>query len=837
MLYYNQTPQAVLRELNATEAGLPPSEVDERQRLYGPNTVRIQDESWWSKVSQPFKSIFMAVLFVAAIISFWRNETLDGILILVIMAVNATIYYVQRISTERVLRSLQKHIIQMVDVRRDDRVMSVDSIQLVPGDIISLSEGERVPADARIISGSNIRVDESMLTGESVPIDKQIAEVSGHKEVYEQSPMLFQGSFMVSGEVQAVVTTIGNETEFGKLAVLSKKQEVVSPIQKKIDSLVNKSIGVIAGIVIVAFVLALREGMALAESLRFVIAIGVSAVPEDLPVAISVVLVLGMRRMARKKALVRNTKAIETVGVVTAIATDKTGTLTRNRLSVQEIWRPVGGSHNLLRLAARAVNKGSSKSHDPLDIAIDDYVGGVPVGLDDLIASFPFNQTTSSSGNLWRQDGKLLLVIKGAPEPILKHSGLSVREREAAENALDYFTKQGYRVIALAQTDLAQRIDSLDDIPKSNKFDFAGFLAIADELRPEAKRAIQVADKAGVAVKMITGDHFETAFHIGRELGIVERRDQVFDARKMATMSDEELVLVVQTTRVFSRVIPEDKYRILMIMKQSGVIAMTGDGVNDVPALSSAHVGFAMGSGSQMAKDAGDIVLLDDDFRHIVEAVSEGRTIFANIRRMIVYLFSTNIGEVLTTLGALVMGMPAPLLPIQILWINLVTDSALVIPLGLEPGEKTNMLRPPRSPSAPVLSRFIVTRIILMAVTMAATVLALYLIFYKHNGITYANTIAFSALVVIQWSSALCARSTYESLFKRIRIWSGGFMVGMSIAVAIQVLAMFGPLQTVLHIAYVNYLDLLVTGAIAFVVPVVVSELHKLVGRRLLHKI
>ncbi len=836
MLYYNQTPQSVLKELNTTEAGLPPTEVEERRRLYGANTVRVQGESWWSRAVEPFKSIFMAVLFVAAAISFWHNEQLDGILILVIISVNATIYYVQRISTERVLRSLQKHTVQMVDVRRDSAVLSVDAMDLVPGDIISLSEGERVPADARIIGGSNIRVDESLLTGESVPIGKQIAEVNGRKEVYEQSPMIFQGSFVVSGEVLAVVTTIGNETEFGKLAVLSKKQEPVSPIQKKIDTLVNRSVGVIAAIILVAFVLALREGMALSESLRFVLAIGVSAVPEDLPVAISVILVLGMRRMARKKALVRNASAIETVGVVTAIATDKTGTLTRNKLSVQEIWRPVGAVHNLVRLAARSINNGTSKMHDPLDVAIEDYVGRVHIGVDDLVASFPFNQATSSSGNLWREDGKLLLVVKGAPEKILKKSDLTTREREAAENALDYFTKQGYRVIALAQAHPARKVDSLEELPKSIQFDFAGFLAIADELRPEAKRAIQAAERAGVAVKMITGDHFETAFHIGQELGIVETRDQVFDARKMATMSDEELKSIVARTRVFSRVIPEDKYRILMIMKQDGVVAMTGDGVNDVPALSSAHVGFAMGSGSQMAKDAGDIVLLDDNFRHIVEAINEGRTIFANIRRMIVYLFSTNIGEVLTAIGALVMGLPAPLLPIQILWVNLVTDSALVIPLGLEPGEKTNMLRPPRSPKAPVLSKFIVSRLVVMAIAMAATVLVMYVIFDKRYGAAYANTIAFSSLVVIQWSSALCVRSTYESIFKRIRVWSGAFIVGLSIAVAVQVLAMFGPLQEVMHVSSVNYLDLLTTGLIAFIVPVVVSEIHKLIGRRLLHK-
>ncbi len=834
MLYYNKTVTATLKELNASPKGLHPSEVNKRLALYGLNTIRIKGEPLWRKIIEPFANVFMLVLFIAAILSIIHHTPIDAIIIIGIMAISAIIYYIQRFSTDRVLRSLQKHTAQTVSVLRDGKVRSVDSLKLVPGDIIMLSEGEKVPADARLIEGANVRVDEALLTGESVPITKVTDALRGEKQIYEQTNLLFQGSFIVSGEATAVVVTTGNNTEFGRLAALSEQTEMRSPVQKKIDHLVNQIIAAVGGIAVIALVLSLLRGTELVEAIRFVMALSVSAVPESLPIAISVILVLGMRRMAVKKALVRNMRAIETVGVITTIATDKTGTLTKNKLSVQETWQPHWVSHHLPTHIRHSANHSAAKVHDPLDIAMVEYADAekvVPLKGQPL-HHLPFSHEHAMSGNVWHHGNLYRLTIKGAPEAILSRSILTEAEREEAELSLVHLTSQGYRVIALAQTELKKPLQAIEELPSKTRLDFVGFIAVADTLRPEAKHAIKTALTAGVTVRMITGDHFETAYHIGRQLGMVTTRDQVFDSRRMDTMTDEELGQAIRDVRVFSRVIPENKYRLLSILKRHNITAMTGDGVNDVPALSNAHVGIAMGSGSQIAKDAGDIILLDDNFKSIIDAMREGRRIISNVRRMLYYLLATNAGEALTMIGALVVGIPVPLVAVQILWVNLVTDTSMVIPLGLEKGEKNAMLRKPERPNAPILSRYLTTRMIMVAVSMAITTLTLYITFSNLYGHEYGRTIAFCALVVMQWASAFNARSDYESVFKRIFVWSTPFYIGLAFAVAMQALAVFGPLQSLLHITPVAIGDLVITGAIAFAVPIVLVEIHKFFGRR-----
>ena len=337
MLYYNQSVSRTLDDLHATEKGLSHTDAKERLATYGPNTIKVSGEPLWKKLIEPFASVFMLVLFVAAGISLFQGHALDAIIVLTIIAVSALIYYVQRFSTERILRSLQAHTAQDVDTLRDGKYMAIDTTNLVPGDIIQLTEGEKIPADARVIRASSVRADEALLTGESAPVSKQIEAIDGEKEVYEQTNMLFQGAFIISGEVTAVVVHTGNDTEFGRLAALSSRTDMSSPVQHKIDTLISQIIAGVAALAVVAFGLAILRGMELSESIRFVMALAVSAVPESLPIAISVILVLGMRRMAAKKALIRNMRAIETVGVITTIATDKTGTLTKNKLTVQEV--------------------------------------------------------------------------------------------------------------------------------------------------------------------------------------------------------------------------------------------------------------------------------------------------------------------------------------------------------------------------------------------------------------------------------------------------------------------------------------------------------------------
>lgn len=840
MLFYNQSVEEVYAELRTQANGLSRHEVTTRLKTYGPNSLRIKGEPLWRKLVEPFANVFMLVLFIATIISLLHHAYIDAVIIVSIMLISALIYYVQRFSTERILRSLQKHSVQRIEVVRGGETVTIEDSQLVPGDIVRLNEGDKIPADIRITIGENIRADESILTGESLPINKSVDALAGKKQVYEQTNLLFRGSFLVGGQATGVVIRTGNQTEFGKIAALTGKgqENNQSPVQKKIDKLLTYIIAVVAAIAVIAFILALVRGIEFTEALQFVMALSVSAVPESLPVAISVILVLGMRRMAAKKALVRTMRSIETIGVITTIATDKTGTLTKNKLSVQEFWQPSGIDHHLPTIAQRTINHLSERARDPLDIAMIEFTAAQElVALKgEAVKKLPFDQAFSMSGNIWHHKGRYDLTIKGAPEKVLERSNLPAGKLREAEAVLQRLTSQGYRVIAVATTKLDRPLEVFQDMHKKLSFDFVGFLAVADTLRPTARRAIMTAQNAGVSVRMITGDHFETAFHIGQQLGLVTDRSQVFDSRQMDDMNDRELGKKVADARVFSRVTPENKFRILQLLKAKEITAMTGDGVNDVPALSSAHVGLAMGSGSQIAKDAGDIILLNDNFASIVRAMREGRIIFSNIRRMLLYLLSTNTGEVIVSIGALIVGMPVPLMPVQILWVNLVTDTTMVIPLGLEPGEKGVMKQKPTSPKAPLLGRYLITRLILVALTMGIVTLGMYAYFYTTHGVEYAQTIAFNALVVMQWANAFNARSTFESIISRIRVFSKTFYIGLAIGILLQVLAIVGPLQSLLHVYPVDMADLLITGTIAFIIPIITVEIHKLIGRRLMPK-
>ncbi len=836
---YEKSAQIILDELETTKHGLSSLDATERLGRDGLNSIQVVRTPLWKKILEPLLNIFMLVLFVAACISFYHGDIVDAIIILAIIFVSAGIHYIQRFSTERIIRSLKKHTNQHIKTYRNAKLTAINSEHLVVGDVISLGEGEKVPADVRLIEAKDVRVDESMLTGESNPVNKQTAAIHGKKQIYEQTNMLFQGSFITSGIAVAVVVKTGNNTAFGQLAALSQNQDTSSPVQKKIDKLVTQIIATVGGMSIVAFGLAMLRGMEITEAIKFVLALAVSAAPESLPVAISVVLVFAMRRMTARKALVRTMSAIESVGTITTIATDKTGTLTKNQLTVQETWQPeVSKKYSLAEAVSRSISFVEAQTiSDPLDAAFLRYIASEnQTAYSRPVTALPFNQSFSMSGNIWKHKNKLTLSIKGAPEKILQNSSLTSNEQEQITAVLHRLTGQGYRVIALAQADIIEPIDKFEAIPPKTPFEFIGLVAVADILRPEAKRAIAAATRAGVTVRMITGDHAETAFHIARSLGMASTREQVFDAQHMSAMTDKELDHAIKNVRVFARVVPEHKYRILSLLKRHNITAMTGDGVNDVPALTNAHVGIAMGSGSDIAKEAGDIVLLDDNFKSIIDAMKEGRIVVSNIRRMLYYLLTTSAAGTLTMLGALVVGMPVPLLPVQILWINLVTDSVLVIPLGLEKGERSVMKHPPRRPRSPILNKFIIARIAIVAGVMAAVTLAIYGAYLESMGESYARTIAFCALVVMQWSNALNARSDHESIVSRLRIWSTPFAIGLTIATALQLFALFGPLQQWLHLTTVSFGDLALTSFVAFIIPIVVVEIHKFIGRTFYHK-
>jgi Ca2+-transporting ATPase len=522
-------------------------------------------------------------------------------------------------------------------------------------------------------------------------------------------------------------------------------------------------------------------------------------------------------------------RAIETIGVITTIATDKTGTLTMNKLTVQDYWSFVKHDSNFKQAVAQALINPDA-SHDPLDTAFLDFtkVHGKALVSTEPLATFSFSQKLAMSGNVWHDGSKFKLVVKGAPERILDVSNVTEADRERAMQKLAEYTSEGQRVIGIAEVTLSSQPKNLEAGIKSKHLKFIGLVSVADQIRRESHSAVAAARSAGVSVRMITGDHFETAYQIGKKIGIVESRDQVFDCSKLGLLNEAELLNTIRGTFVFSRGTPESKLKILNLLEKENITAMTGDGVNDVPALAGANVGIAMGSGSYIARDAGDIVLLDDNFKSIVTAMKEGRVIVANIRRMLFYLLSTNAGEVLTMLGALLLSASLPLEPVQILWINIVTDTFFIIPLGLEPAEDNVMKKKPESPNAPILDTHTITRMVLVAITVAVITLFAYLYYKPILGQAAAGTLAFMALAITQWSNAFNARSSYQSVFTRLKVMNGKFYICLGLAIIFQLAIFVEPLKSWMHVASVPLFELALVSAVSFIVPILVVELHKL---------
>ncbi len=837
--FYNQTVKETLGEFAVDpEKGLNLREVHKRQEAYGKNILKFKETPLWRKLLEPFMDIFMVILLVAMLLSAIQQDWIETIAIGVIIVADTIIYYIQRFSTERILRSLKSNTQHGVAVIRDGEEQTLDATELVPGDVVVLREGDRIPADGRIINESGLLADEAMLTGESTAIAKDARAISGIKKVYEQRNMVFAGSFVVTGTGKVLVTATGNDTEYGRIASLASSVEESSPISEKINKLVFKIAIVVVALAAVVLVVQLVDGINLLDALKFTLAMIVSAVPEGLPIAISIILALCAKRMARKQALIKELKAIESIGIVTTIASDKTGTLTENRLELKEIWTPTAKA-NFKDSLARATllqsslidASGGSSVADPLDICLLNYLQTQNYPLDKLtpLKTYAFDQSLKLSGNLYSdKQGNLQLTVKGAPEVILNRAQLKQKDRELIEAQLLELAGKGYKVIALGSGKLKHEINELVRLEKDDKLTFEGFIAIADAIRPEAAQAIKQTARMGVKTKMVTGDHASTAYAIGKELGLAKDVSEVLDCSKLGNINDDDLADLVRTTTVFARVTPEDKFRILKAIKENEICAMTGDGVNDVPALMGAHVGIAMGDSSSIVQDAGDIVLLDNNFKNITEAIRESRTVLANIRRMLGYLLATNAGEALTMLGALLLFGNHILTPIQILWINLVTDSLLVIPLGLEPPESQILRRKPEHKDAAILSSSMVIRMIIIAVTMTTITLGTYFVsnLVLHSP-EQANTLAFTALVVMQWSSAITARGTYESVWQRLKVRNHGFIWALFAAVLLQVSAIFGPLMSIVDTVTVPLAALAIVVVVAFLIPFVVVEIYK----------
>lgn len=838
--FYNQTAAEVIEQFHTDGAkGLTSAKAAELRLQYGPNTLQVAETPLWRKILQPFADIFMIILIIAMILSALQRNWLEAVTILVIIAINAIIYYIQQFSTEKILRSLKRSTLHSVTVLRDGTEQDLEATALVPGDIVILREGDRIPADGRIISESGLLTNEAMLTGESESIAKDAKAISGPRKVYEQRNMVFSGSFVITGSGKFVVTATGNHTEYGRIASLASSLSETSPIQKKMDRLVGQIAIIVIAVAVLVLIIQLFDQIPLLEALEFTLAMVVSAVPEGLPIAISIILALCAARMAKKQALVRELQAIESIGIVTTIASDKTGTLTENRLELKELWSPNLSRSEFLKSLAGATLGGFSSAlapetgpvMDPLDVCIINFLrqNRQTSAFYDSLHTYAFDQSIKLSGNLFRdQNGKYFLQVKGAPETILARSHLSAKDLAIANDKLIGLANRGFKVVAVASAKIDHEINELSRLDKDTVFRFEGFVAVADALRKAVPAAIRQAARMGVKTKMVTGDHAGTAFAIGREAGLAEDFSQVLDCSNLDKINDNDLVDAVKTTTIFARVTPENKYRILSAIKKTEFCAMTGDGVNDVPALVGAHVGIAMGDAPSIVQDAGDIVLLDNNFKNITEAIKESRTVLANIRRMLIYLLATNAGEVLTMLGALLISGSQLLTPIQILWINLVTDSLMVIPIGLEPVEQAILRQKPERKNAPILSLKMFGRMCSTSITMSlGTLVTYYLTNWLLQDSAQANTLAFTALVVMQWASAISARGLHESAWRRFKVRHRSFHLAMGVAVILQMLALFSPFGKIISLVAVPLLPLALTAFTAFVVPLAIFEIIK----------
>ncbi len=876
------TPHQALELLGTSKKGLASKEIAGRLAKYGANTLgEIKKKSALLMFLNNFKSPLIYILLIASVVTLFMGKILDSGVIFLVTLVNATIGFFQEQKAELALEALRKMTRLSSVAIRDGKRVNLKSEQLVPGDIVVLEEGDKVPADGRLIESSDLMVNEAVLTGESLAAKKN-AEAFVAKEAGEEpTNLVFMGTTVISGRALMVVAGTGTNTEFGKISKLVESEsEAVAPLQRKMADFSRKLGIVIIVFCIIIFFLGIVTGRDAVTMFELSISMAVSAIPEGLPVAITVVLVIGVKRMTKHKAILRNIAAVETLGTTTVIASDKTGTITHNKLTVtkvytDKVYRVSGEGHgfkgdfwdedvkiepkkHLLQLldCGVIVNNGKLETKntrtevfgDPTDCAI--LVAAKKAGItreesSDFVvrlAEIPFTSERKYHAVLAETSGAKAIYIKGALEEVLKRCSHSFTEatpvkmnkarEDEIKKAAKYFAERGLRVIALAYKEESQNKTTLTEKDLENNLVFIGLIGMRDTYRSGIREAIAKCKNAGIRMIMITGDHLDTARAIGYDIGILEDESEAIEANILEKSSLSEVRKIVKKVKVFARISPTAKYKIIEALKANGqIVAMTGDGVNDVPALKKADIGVAMGvMGTEAAKDASDMVLTDDNFSTIVFAVSEGRAVFSNIRKTLFYLLSTNLGEVCTVTLGLILGYPLILLPLQILWINLVTDSLTALPLGMEPAHSNQINQPPRNPKESLVSRRMLLKMGLIASVMAVG--AIFIFNYAiSEGVDYARTMVFSFLVLIQWFNAVNARTESSSIFRQNPFGNKSLLIGLAIAMLLQFGVLYtGFLGNVFSLTTLDLNDWLIIVPVAFV-TVLASELEKLIYR------
>ncbi len=826
-------PLETLKRLFETdiEKGLSASQVASARNKYGPNELtEAPPVPVWRRFLAQFNDLVIWVLFAAALISGLMGEWADAVAILAIVIMNGMLGFFQEEKAECALAALQKLSSPMAKVLRDNSLQSVSASGLVPGDRIEIEAGDNVPADARLLRSFGLKLQESALTGESVPVDKDAgATITMDTPLAERRSMVHMGTVVASGKASAIVTATGMGTELGHIAgMIQRYKPEPTPLQKQLAKLGKVLIYTSFAIVALIFVLQELRGGKFLETFLLAVSLAVAAVPEGLPAVVTLALAIGLQRMVSRHALIRKLPSVETLGSVTVICSDKTGTLTRNEMTVREIiaggqhytisgagYVPVGvfsriGSmsgqpvkpsspehqdlHRALTISAHCNNarlkppKSNDNSWqvigDPTEgaLLVAALKGGIDPGASQApILEIPFDSERKAMSVVIRHtDGRMLMYTKGAPEVILAKctsESTDNRTRPLTEGRRTEILKanadlagRALRVLALAYREVTSASTAI-----SEELDliFVGLTGMIDPPREEAKEAVERCHQAGIRPVMITGDHPATALAIAQELRIAGPSDRCVTGSELQKMSDEQLSQEVDRIAVYARVTAEHKLRIVRAWKQRGqVVAMTGDGVNDAPAIKAADIGIAMGvSGTDVTKEASAMVLTDDNFASIVNAVEEGRTIFDNIQKVVLYLLSCNCGEILLMLIATLLGWPAPLVPIHLLWINLITDGIPALALTMEPSEKGIMERKPRAPGEAMLNWSIGFRLILQGLLVGGATLTAFAIVYLKNPdsqetLAHARTTAFCVLVYAELFRAWAARSATRTFWQ-----------------------------------------------------------------------
>jgi len=881
-IWHTLSAEEIFKQLNTSERGLTTAEVEKRLQTYGANELEEEKKTLkWALLVRQLKSPLVGVLAAAALISLFVGKYIDMTVIVVVIALNTAIGFFQEYKAESALQALKTMAAPEAEVIRDCPEtggcleMRVKTREIVPGDVIDLDAGAKVPADARVFEAVNLEIDESMLTGESTPVKKTVDTLKKDLSVADRTNMAFSGTIVTRGRGKAVVVSTGMKTEIGKIAKLIKETEkAATPIQKQTIDL-SRKLGMFAllasGLILI---ISLLRGFEFLEAFLFVLAAAVSAIPEGLPVVITITLAIGVHRMAKRNAIIRKLQAVDTLGSATAICTDKTGTLTTNQMTTQQIFvnnkmvkvtgagyapeghfevdgNPIDATKDeslsfLLKTAALC-NDARLRRHkldgkqlweiygDPTEGALVVAAAKASFQKDDLedkyprVDEIPFDPKYRYMATFHKISMERLHVyVKGAPETILERCSqtledgrtkrLTPQKKEEILKVGTQMASEALRVLAIAYEliDAKELEDVKSGIQRGRaKLVFVGLAGMIDPPRPEAKSAVQLCKKAGIKVIMATGDHKLTAEAIAEEIGILGASSRVLTGTDLDGMSDDELDAVINDAAVFARVSPTHKYQIVESLRRKGhIVAMTGDGVNDAPALKAAEIGVSMGiTGTDVTKETADMVLTDDNFASIVNAVEEGRVVFENIRKVVKYLISTNTGEIITIIAALILlpGVPLIFTPVQILWVNLVTDGLLDKFLAMEPKEKGVMDQPPRKPKEKIINRDTMLNIVYVGIFMAVGTLWLFTSGYSNGGLQRAQTLAFTTIAMFQVFNALNCRSRTTSMFKIGLTTNKYLLIGIVASVSLQVMAtLLPPLQTALGTTALSIWDWLI---------------------------